>query len=155
MRFRMSLLLFRFQNKYYAKDCLRILILEQSRATMFLLECTILFVLKVYQEAINQLCYFCTCLYSQGTEKSIDQGIDPMQLKVASRIHVSITSPQLPLIVIHITKTINFQNSKAHLCTSKMFITKKSNFDLIQGELALLLAFDISVSEFYAIYQQN
>ena len=34
-----------------------------------------------------------------------------------------------------------------------MFITKKSNFDLIQGELALLLAFDISVSEFYAIYQ--
>ena len=56
-------------------------------------------------------------------------------------------------IVIRNTKTINFQNSKAHLCTSKMFITKKSNFDLIQAELALLLAFDISVSDFYAIYQ--
>ena len=34
-----------------------------------------------------------------------------------------------------------------------MFITEKSNFDLIQAELALLLAFDISVSDFYAIYQ--
>ena len=98
MRFRMSLLLFRFLNEYYAKDCLKILILEQSRATMFLLECTILLVLKVYHESTNQLCYFCTCLYSQGTEKSIDQGIDPMQLNVAKRIHVSITSPQLPLL---------------------------------------------------------
>ena len=56
-------------------------------------------------------------------------------------------------IEIHINKTINFQTSKAHLCTSKMFITEKSNFDLIQAELALLLAFDISVSDFYAIYQ--
>ena len=34
-----------------------------------------------------------------------------------------------------------------------MFITKKSNFDLIQAELALLMAFDISVSDFYAIYK--
>ena len=58
-------------------------------------------------------------------------------------------------IEVHIHKTINFQTSKAHLCTSKMFITEKSNFDLIQAELALLLAFDISVSDFYAIYQYN
>ena len=32
-------------------------------------------------------------------------------------------------------------------------LAKSHNFDLIQAELALLLAFDISVSEFYAIYQ--
>ena len=31
--------------------------------------------------------------------------------------------------------------------------TKSHNFDLIQAELALLLVFDISVSDFYAIYQ--
>ena len=34
----------------------------------------------------------------------------------------------------------------------KMY-AKRPNFDLIQAELALLLTFDISVSDFYAIYQ--
>ena len=32
-------------------------------------------------------------------------------------------------------------------------LAKRHNFDLIQAELALLLAFDISVSDFYGIYQ--
>ena len=32
-------------------------------------------------------------------------------------------------------------------------LAKSHNFDLIQAELALLSAFDISVSDFYAIYQ--
>ena len=44
-------------------------------------------------------------------------------------------------------------------CVSKVkyekMLAKSHNFDLIQAELALLLAFDISVSDFYAIYQLN
>ena len=32
-------------------------------------------------------------------------------------------------------------------------LAKRHNFDMIQGELALLLAFDILVSDFYGIYQ--
>ena len=69
MRFRMSLLLFRFLDKYYAKDCLRILILEQSRATMFLLECTTLNFWRFTMRHPPVVLFFVLVLCSQGTEE--------------------------------------------------------------------------------------
>ena len=95
--------------KCNARDSLRILIPKQSKATLFLLECTILRFLKVHHEASSSCAILCTCfVFPRDRRNPSTKGRIQCCCEATLRIHVSRTSPQLPFRVLLLTVNLNF-----------------------------------------------